>query len=542
MSKGPVDAQALSDRYVALRRLASRLADTVTVREVCLVIDGDAAPAVGARTTAVAFTEPGSGRVLRFDPAIATGRADRWMDLLPEAPLLFADALRSGELVEVADPDAVAHALAGDGHGNVRVTVHPTASGPDLPGIAIAFAWDGPGATGDDADIAAVVALCNSAVRRAWVTRRAHLLAAVTDALIRTAPVGFAVLDRDLRYLHINETLAAFAGKPPEAHVGRSLRDMVPSVADMAESVLREVIETGRSTERVEIPWVSPGRPAGGNTWQVMCFPVTDVSGAAIGAGVIVEDVTEARDTRRELERLYDREREVAARLQEGLQPDRIVTPAGYDVAARYLSGTDDLRLGGDWHDLFELGPDRMAIVCGDAVGHGLDAALTMVRIRHALAGLSHAVGDPGSALDRLDQFVAVEHDRYAATLFYGVMEPSTGRITFSSAGHPPPLVVSAGGAVAAVNEGRATPLGITGSARPSAVLALEPGDTLVLYTDGLYEQRGDSAGAGMARLLEEAARPVEDVEAFADHLLDAVPSAERPDDIALIVLRRREG
>ncbi|MGD2052262.1 MAG: SpoIIE family protein phosphatase [Acidimicrobiia bacterium] len=524
-----------SSRYVGLRRLGAGLASAITVDEVINAITERIAPAVGACLALV--VEAGE------DPRAGTGAA-----IPDELTPAIAAAIDGTVDVVVDDPDVLraCGATIGTGPGSgppARLTVHPMPQSPtlDLPAIAVVLAWSaGSLARGADQDAGDVLALCGAAIHRAQATKRAGELTVVMDALDRRAPIGIAYFDADLRVVHVNERLAAIMGTPPADQIGCTVREVAPELADTIEAILEEVATTGRPTEKIEILGTLDARTGEPSIWESAFVPVTDRAGATVGVAAIVEDITERRRTLEELERLYERERTVADRLQQGLRPARLPVPEGYEMATRYRAGTFGLRVGGDWYDLITLGSDRYGLVIGDVVGHGLDAALTMTSIHHALAGLCHAIAKPGPLLDRLDDYLTHDGDRYVATLFYGLLEPSTGHLTFSSAGHPPALLVTADGVSTPLMAGRGVPLGITGKTRPDANVVLEPGDTLVLYTDGILERRGEPFDVGLERLIEASSHPVDDLNDFASHLLAEVPDPGHSDDIALLVLRRR--
>jgi serine phosphatase RsbU (regulator of sigma subunit) len=315
---------------------------------------------------------------------------------------------------------------------------------------------------------------------------------------------------------------------------------MLPNLADQLEPVLRSVIETGIPTDRIEVVGETPAATGETHTFEAAYLPVTLDDDEVVGVAVVVEDVTEQRRHLSDLRERYDHEREVAARLQQGLLPRNLPQPAGYEVAVRYIAGSEGLRIGGDWYDLIELGADRYAVVIGDVVGHGLDAAIAMTRVRHALVGLGHAVADPVKVLDRLDEYAVEDQDRYVATLTYGLLEPSSGSIRLSSAGHPPPLLVSSAGRVGVVHEGRGTPIGITAKPRAATTVSLDLGDTFVLYTDGVLGQRGTSVDAGIGRLTQVASSWTGSLEELANDIVALRPASEQIDDIALLILRRQ--
>jgi PAS domain S-box-containing protein len=524
-----------SSRYLGLRRLAVGLASAITVDEVITAMADLIAPAVGACLALVAEVDG--------DTTAGAG-ATVPTELIPA----LTAAIDGPTPVVVDDPDVLqaVGATIGTGPGSdppARLTVHPMPRPPDLylPAIAVVLAWSPTSlAHAADRDAGDVLALCGAALRRTQAMQRADELSTVMEALDHRAPIGIVYFDASLRVVHVNERLSAMTGVPTDDQVGRTVREIAPHLADTIEVILANVLATGRPTEKTEIHGKLRSATDEESIWEAAFVPVTDRAGTCVGVAAIVEDITEQRRNLEELERLYERERMVADRLQQGLRPDRLPVLEGYEIATRYVAGTFGLRVGGDWYDLITLGSDRYGLVMGDVVGHGLDAALTMTSIHHALAGLCHAIAKPGPLLDRLDDYLAHDGDRYVATLFYGLLEPSTGRLTFSSAGHPPALLVTADGVSTLLMAGRGVPLGITGETRPDANVVLEPGDTLVLYTDGILERRGEPLDVGLERLIEAASHPPDDLNDFATHLLAEVSDPGHDDDIALLVLRRR--
>jgi len=399
------------------------------------------------------------------------------------------------------------------------------------------FEWGGR-AERDEESVAEVAALCLAALTRAWATRRARELGAVMDSLLEQAPIGFAFIDPQLRYVHLNQRLAEINGLSVAEHRGRSIREVVPDLADELVPILREVIASGDPTPRIEIAGDTAADPGEHRVFGAVYLPVT-IDGEVVGITAVVDDITEQKRRVDELERQYRHERDIAVRLQEGLTPKNLPRPADYDVAATYFAGSRDLRIGGDWYDLIELKPDLYAFAIGDVAGHGMTAALAMVQIRHALAGLCHAVARPVEVLERLDQYLTEYEDRYIATLIYGLLEPSTGTVEFSSAGHPPPVIIDAAGDARLINEGRGTPIGVTAGTRDAAMVRLETGDTLLLYTDGVFEERGVSVDVGLDRLAGVVGRPFPAAVDVVDAVVGAVPTQEHVDDIALLVIKR---
>ncbi|MCK6211573.1 SpoIIE family protein phosphatase [Georgenia sp. EYE_87] len=208
-----------------------------------------------------------------------------------------------------------------------------------------------------------------------------------------------------------------------------------------------------------------------------------------------VENVEAAVAARRlVVEVLYRRTRPdfgAALALQRSSLPDRLPQPAGWHVAARYRPA-DGGRVGGDWYDSFELASGHLALVVGDVAGHGLAAASSMNQLRNGMRSLlvAHdgAVAPAVEALDRLAKQLLPEE---MATLWAGVLDPATGVVDYVCAGHMPPLLVSDHHA-AWVEVERNPPLGFLRARPRGGTLTVAPGESLLLYSDGLVERRAD--------------------------------------------------
>ena len=168
----------------------------------------------------------------------------------------------------------------------------------------------------------------------------------------------------------------------------------------------------------------------------------------------------------------------------------------GGQIAARYMPGGADV--GGDWYDAVRLEDGRLGVAMGDVVGHGIGAAALMGQLRHATRAYALEGLSPGVVLDRLDQLVRSLDDGQMATLIYLVVEPDLRSLRLASAGHVPPLVVGPDGRGRFLDKAPDPPLGVFDTGGHAELAAeLDPGSTLVLYTDGLVEGRGvDRRGA----------------------------------------------
>lgn len=240
--------------------------------------------------------------------------------------------------------------------------------------------------------------------------------------------------------------------------------------------------------------------------------------------------------------RLFEIEHRTAVVLQRSLLPARLPHATGADFAARYQAGAEDLEVGGDWYDVLDLPTGRIGLVLGDVVGRGLRAAAAMGQLRSAVGALAQVTPGPGSLLEELESFAARTDGAEFATVAFAVLDPVTGLLRYACAAHPPPLVVGADGVARYLEDGRSTPLcGIGGESRREAALRLPPGATVILYSDGLVERRGESLDDGLERLRRAAERNAGlGLAALGDALLEGMTGEERiDDDVALLLARR---
>jgi serine/threonine-protein kinase RsbW len=237
---------------------------------------------------------------------------------------------------------------------------------------------------------------------------------------------------------------------------------------------------------------------------------------------------------------LYERERDVSHSLQLGLLGGTLPTFEGVVITAAYRAGTEALEVGGDWYDAFLLPSGSIALIVGDVVGHGLEAAVAMGQLRGAVSALAQTAS-PATLLNGLDAFVENVPSAATATLAYVELDPTTGRMTYACAGHPPPLVVSADGQTRYLWDGRSAPLGsMLGYERSEAVDHLEEAETIVLYTDGLVERRAESLDVGFERLATSSTLHAPAGHALADDISDDLLRGQvQGDDVCVLTLHR---
>lgn len=234
-----------------------------------------------------------------------------------------------------------------------------------------------------------------------------------------------------------------------------------------------------------------------------------------------------------------DQQRETALTLQHAiLGPARL--PRGFTV--RYHPATRPLQVGGDWYDVVEVDDGCIALIVGDCVGHDLDAATVMGQLRSACRALLLDHPGPGAALAGLDRFAARLPGARCTTVWCAVLNPGTGELVYSSAGHPPPILVDADGAPRVLDDARGLALALRpDQARPEARVTLSARATLLLYTDGLVERRRAPLDAGIRRAAELVAEGRSAaLELVADELMSRLaPDGGYQDDVALLLYRQ---
>jgi serine phosphatase RsbU (regulator of sigma subunit)/anti-sigma regulatory factor (Ser/Thr protein kinase) len=236
--------------------------------------------------------------------------------------------------------------------------------------------------------------------------------------------------------------------------------------------------------------------------------------------------------------RLTERDRGLADALQRSLIPRLPKLPA-VSIAGRYMPAAA-ARLGGDWYDAFPLPDGRLALAIGDVMGHGFHAAAIMGQLRSGLRAYALDGMPPDRVLERLNRLLRQLEPGRTATLVYLVLDPHGGYLTVASAGHPPPLVYPAGGEPLFLDLPGSVPLGAVRHARYEPhEMDLAPGSVLVLFTDGLVEQSGESLDTGLQRLSATVRPPGSDLEELCDLLVDVLlPDGPSDDDAALLIVR----
>ncbi|GGV57355.1 SpoIIE family protein phosphatase [Streptomyces massasporeus] len=257
----------------------------------------------------------------------------------------------------------------------------------------------------------------------------------------------------------------------------------------------------------------------------------------------LIEDIARRAGLALDNARLYQRQRKVAETMQNHLLP-QMPGVAGLQMTVRYLPAPDASQVGGDWYDAFPLSDASTALAIGDVVGHDLEAAAGMAQVRNMLRAYAWSQHEPPSRIvERLDEAIQHITDVTMATTIFARIEPADDghwQLSWTNAGHPPPLLISRDGLAEYLTDGHGILLGTqTGTRRPDATAQLPPGSTLVLYTDGLIEAPRRTLDEGLKQLSQHAAalahRPLA---SFTDQLLRRVRPAGNDDDVAVLALR----
>jgi anti-anti-sigma factor len=363
----------------------------------------------------------------------------------------------------------------------------------------------------------------------------------------------------DHRFVAVNAAYRSF--NPTGNPVGKLAREVFPELeSQQIYQMFDRVYETGEPQSGTE--WrLQADYDGSGVEERYFDFIVTPRhgdDGSIEGVQIIFDDVTDrvrarlaAEASMEELSERYRNVRDSAIVMQQALLAPSVPVVSGADIAAEYLVAAEDTAAGGDWFDAMALG-DRLVLVVGDVVGHGVEAAAVMSQLRTALRmqiSLGHTIVEALEAVDRFREHVPGSK---SATLCVGSLDFATGEFQYCTAGHPPPLLVSAGATSRYAEPTGAGPLG-SGTGFPVRTEVLGMGDSVLLYSDGLIERPGRPLGASTAEFAELAAtiaggsggfvidapgRPIDRICSETLELL--LRSTGYKDDVTLLAAQRR--
>ena len=370
---------------------------------------------------------------------------------------------------------------------------------------------------------------------------RAELEVRESEARFReladSAPVFIWTADDQGMVDFINRGWLEFTGRPIEEELGNTWELGVhPEDAEGVRSTWWRAF--GR-----KVPWEREYRllrEDGSYRWIVDRGVPRFRGDRLVGYVGTATDIHERKEMEEKLRGTAAADHEVAETLQRSLLPESLPAIDGVELEARYLPASRGAAIGGDWYDAIELDDGRVAVVVGDVVGHGLRAAAVMGQLRNAFRAYALVETSPAKTLIRLNRLLAKDGRDLMATALCVAIDRDSGEVSFSSAGHPPPLVIPKAGEVRFLEEGGSVPLGTADPvAFKDSSARLEPGSTLVLYTDGLVERRDTSLDDRLAQLATVAAVADGELCDVCDQLLAGILGGKRPDDdVAVLALR----
>ncbi|GAA2270170.1 hypothetical protein GCM10010145_00620 [Streptomyces ruber] len=366
------------------------------------------------------------------------------------------------------------------------------------------------------------------------VTRGDHDLA----ALVESSHDAILATTLDGRITYWNTAAQQLYGYTPQEAIGAHVSMLAPPERGHETAMLLRRLSRGERIEHFEARRVS--RTGRRIHVDLTLWPNRTPNGRLIGAYAIARDLEQKRAAA-ELAQLYEEQRHVALTLQRSLMGVPPKVP-GMPTAHRYLPATQGLGVGGDWFDLVPLGARRVGAVIGDVMGRGLEAAAVMGRLYSAAHALAKSGLPPWQVMQTLDAVVADLPDQFI-TCCYLEIHPDAGEATVCSAGHLPALLVAPDGKVRTLPVPVSVPLGVGAIPHQQVTVALPPGSTLALYTDGLVESPGhdiDTRLDALATALGAALATTPDLEQAADQVLAALlpGPAKHDDDVTLLLTR----
>jgi serine phosphatase RsbU (regulator of sigma subunit) len=242
--------------------------------------------------------------------------------------------------------------------------------------------------------------------------------------------------------------------------------------------------------------------------------------------------------TANENERLYAEQRGIAQTLQHALLPDTLPQIPGIQASARYEAGVEGIDIGGDWYDVIDLDGGRLLLVVGDVSGRGLKAATTMAELRFAIRAYAAQSDGPAEILTKISRLVDVSESGQLATVLCATVDITARQLSFTSAGHLPPLLL-ANGDSRYLNAEIGLPIGVEeDTVYRATTVTVPPEATVVAFTDGLVERRGESIDQGLERLRAAATGDDVGLPELLGGLVSDMANGRSEDDIAIVGVR----
>jgi PAS domain S-box-containing protein len=368
-----------------------------------------------------------------------------------------------------------------------------------------------------------------------------ELLSESPEDLLEDAPCGYLATELDGTILKVNRTFESWTGLDRrELLSGKRFQDLLPPGGRIYhETHLSPLLRMRGSVREVALEIV---RADGSRLPALINSAVRcDENGTQRLIRTTVFDATDRRRYEQELLQARRGEREIARQLQRSLLSGELPEDDGLDLAVAYEPGVSGLEVGGDWYDAFWLEPgETLALVVGDVVGRGLEAAASMGQLRSAVRALVTTGSEPAALLESLDRYVRRHGVGRMATLVVAHLNLRSRSLSFACAGQLPPLILE-NGEPRFLWEGRSAPLDprLGDGHRDQSTVELAPASSVLLYTDGLVERRDESIDRGMQRLGAHAGSAREQTsEQLARGLVRALRDPEQTDDVCLLIAR----
>ena len=409
--------------------------------------------------------------------------------------------------------------------------------------------WSGPRRLSDISHrlhetLASIIALAINRTQLAEARDRDRFRAAL-DAMLdqvtiaRSIRAGDGTIE-DFQIEFVNQASQDGAGRRADAMQGRMVTELYPNwrSSGMFDRFV-DVVETGAtiSEERLLYTDTAPDGTVIDGYWSLRAARLGD---GYIAASRDVTAVVQAEREARHAAVIAEQHRMAVDLLQRAALPVRLPGGTGYTVGADHRPAVGDQAVGGDWYDGFELGDDRIALVIADVAGHGPEAAALMLQARNITRAVALDGGSPGDVLGKVNRVLmrAAPPSSPFVTCLYAVVDLAACRLEWARAGHLEPLIVR-GGSVVLGASAPDVPLGVSVDAEYRTVVTkFESDDSVVIFTDGLVERRGESIDVGLERLRRLVENsPRRTPQQMVEYLISTVD--EPKDDIAVISLER---
>jgi GAF domain-containing protein len=586
---GPAQAADENSYPARLRQLAAvtgELAAAATMDSVVDVVVAHVADAVHA-VVATLMLRDGDDLVLVGAHGVKPGNEEHW------ASFRLSDDTPAGEAVRTGAPVAIAGAaqiekrypmLRDQMPAQRSIVCLPMSAGPEALGvIGLTFENDWLPEPFEVEFLATFAGTCAQAIRRIRATEeaedRATKLAFLADAsvelassldyrstLTRVAELAVPTLadwcavdilqdgaPTTLAVAHVDPAKVAWAWElqeryPPDPDAPTGVPNVVRTgVSELYEEITDEMLVAGARDEehlrlarelRLRSALMVPLN-ARGRTLGVITLIRAETTRRYSDADLrMAEDLGRRAAVAIDNALLHSETQDVALQLQRAVLPGRLDDVTGWQIATHYSPG-GKAEVGGDFFDAVALGDGRLAVFIGDVMGHGLAAAAAMAHMRAAVRAFLSIDPDPACVVARLDEMFERLELTQLVTLAYAVLDPAAGSLGFVNAGHYPPLLVGREGTPHFAETAPRRPLGAGGDDRTATVVPVAAGETVLLYTDGVIERRGEIIDVGLRRLRERAATLARrELSVAVDELMAQLRGDEGDDDVTAVAVR----